>query len=119
MQHGQEEDAGIDRPIADRIADQFTQRDRASAAIALCAALLGAGQAFLLAEPFKNRLRRINAFKRPDASVHYKADHALRLHSIRVIMTASRCLVRGGMRLARHLSSNAAVLFESAHFGSS
>jgi hypothetical protein len=50
----QEQDAGIERARAPRVADHH----RAGAAIALVAAFLGAGQAALLAQPVEQRARR-------------------------------------------------------------
>ena len=49
MQHGEEDDTGIDSAVLDMVFDQFAKDDRAGPAIALRAAFFRAGSALIFA----------------------------------------------------------------------
>jgi hypothetical protein len=57
VQLGQEEDAGVDRAVHERAVLDAGEGDRAGAAVALVASLLGAGEPPLLAQPVEQRHR--------------------------------------------------------------
>ena len=91
-------DAGVDRFQAYATGTvRFAQHHRACTAIALCATLLGTGQAQLFAEVLQQRDVRVNAIRGMGRAVQYKTD----------------CLGRGIECHASNYSDNAATLWRS------
>jgi hypothetical protein len=80
VQHRGEQDAGVDRTEADLAVLQFAQHHGAGAAVALRAALLGAGAAQVVTQQVEHRQRRVDVGEFADLAIQQESDRAAHLN---------------------------------------